>query len=250
MVITKNYTQKKLVQMSWHTGTLSRRSDTQNPRNTWTINIFIHFLTTESQGLMRFPHQYPPPRPQLFTSLASTAAFASRSRWTTESWPLRAAKCSGVLSREPQPEAKPRAEPNGTKGRKIRRKFRVLQKSKFWNFWPLKNPPWTSGTMWFWGCFDDIELAHQAMWTRLAVQMDWYHHPLFNLHGPASFSEKQYISACCIQTSIRITTKWNETTPGHCMPLHHQIFKVIKQQHLWGPCPLYLSSPRSSRRCE
>ena len=26
-------------------------------------------------------------------------------------------------------------------------------------------------TLWFWGCFDDIELAEKAMWTRLAVKM-------------------------------------------------------------------------------
>ena len=45
--------QKMLVQMSWHTGTLSIRSDTQNPRNTCTINIFTHF-TTESHASRDF----------------------------------------------------------------------------------------------------------------------------------------------------------------------------------------------------
>ena len=66
-----------------------------------------------------FPHPNPPPRlrPSLFC--ASTAAFASRSRWTTESWPLRAAKCSGVLPQEPRPEAKPQAEPNRTNWEKL-----------------------------------------------------------------------------------------------------------------------------------
>ena len=53
------------------------------------------------------------------------------------------------------------------------------------------------------------------------------------------------------------TTKWNESSPGHCMPLHHvivsyrihQSFRVLKQ-HRWDPCPLHLSSAQSSRRCE
>ena len=76
----------------------------------------------------------PPPRPRPRFSFASTAAFASRSRTTTESWPLRAAQCSGVMPRKPRPKAKPRAEPNGTKRRKTLRKFWAPQKSKFWKF--------------------------------------------------------------------------------------------------------------------
>ena len=60
-----------------------------------------------------------------------------------------------------------------TKGRKISEKIWAPQKSKFWKLWPLINPPWTSGTLWFWGCFDDIELVEKAMWTRLAVKMLW-----------------------------------------------------------------------------
>ena len=83
---------------------------------------------------MRFPPQYPPPRPQLLLFFASTAAFASRSRWTTESWPLLAAKCSGVAPWEPRPEAKPRAAPNGTKGRKFGEKFGRLKSRSFGNF--------------------------------------------------------------------------------------------------------------------
>ena len=81
---------------------------------------FVHFHISSSFNsphngipcLMRFPHQYPPPRPQLLLFSASTAAFASRSRWTTESWPFSDAMCSGVSPRERQPEAKPQAEPN------------------------------------------------------------------------------------------------------------------------------------------
>ena len=79
--------------------------------------------------------------------------------------PNSAAWCSGVLPREPQPEAKP-----GTKGEKLWENFDA-SKVKFWKLWPLKNPPWTSGTLWFWGCFDDIELVEKGMWTRLAVKM-------------------------------------------------------------------------------
>ena len=77
------------------------------------------------------------------------------------------------------------------------------------------------------------------------------------------------ISAGCIQTIIRLMgifeefhlssqivaqqngTKVRQADACHgIMSLHHQIFKVIKQQHLWGPCPLHLSSARSSHRCE
>ena len=103
----------------WHAFQTNKTLSTKKWNHQWTVNIFIHFLTTESSGLMRFPHQYPPPRPWLSSSFASTAAFAWRSRWTTESWPLAAAMCSGVWPREPRPEAKPRAEPNGMKGRKF-----------------------------------------------------------------------------------------------------------------------------------
>jgi len=84
-------------------------------------------------------------------------------------------------------------------------------------------------------CLEVIELAEKAMSTTVAVQTIWYHHPLFNLHGPASFSEKTYISACCMLTNYHKnpknstfkskhgTTKWNESTPGQCMPWHHVI---------------------------
>ena len=43
---------------------------------------------------------------------------------------------------------KPPAEPNGTKGRKFWDKFWCLKSRSFWKFWPLKNPPWTSGPLW------------------------------------------------------------------------------------------------------
>ena len=53
----------------------------------------IHgFLTS-----IDFPNPHPRPRPSLF--FASTAALASRRRWTTKSWPLPADRCSAVWPR-------------------------------------------------------------------------------------------------------------------------------------------------------
>ena len=120
-----------------------------------------------------FPPQYPTPRPQPNLSSTSTAAFASRSRSTTESWPLRAAKSSGVLPREPRPEAKPQAEPNGTRGRKILRKFWAPQKSKFGKFWPLKILPELKEHCAFEEVLMTSSWLKKAMWTRLAVKMLW-----------------------------------------------------------------------------
>jgi len=84
-----------------------------------------------------------------------------------------------------------------------------------------------------------IELAEKAMSTTVAVQMIWYHHSLFNLHERASFSENHYVSACMQlhanyhKNHNKIGTKLLQAIACHCiMSLHHQIFKVIKQQHL------------------
>ena len=163
-----------LVQMFWHSfQQIVKTISTKKLNHQWTINIFIHFLTTESQGLMRFPHQYPPPRPRPAPSCTSTAAFASRSRSTTESRSLRAAKCSGVLPREPRPEAKPQAEPNGTRGRKILRKFWAPQKSKFGKLWPLKTLPELKEHCAFEEVLMTSSWLKKAMWTRLAVKMLW-----------------------------------------------------------------------------
>ena len=89
---------------------------------------YIHFPTT-----IPCLSPNPPPRPRPCLSCASTAALASRSRWTTPTWPLKAAKCSGVEPHKPRPKAKPQT---GEKSEK----FWVPQKSKFWKVWSLKLP--------------------------------------------------------------------------------------------------------------
>ena len=89
---------------------------------------FVHFLTT-----IPFLSLTPRLRPRPCVSCASTNALASRSRWTTPTWPLKAAKCSGVEPREPWHETKPQAEPNGTKGKKTVRKFGHLKSRSFGN---------------------------------------------------------------------------------------------------------------------
>ena len=156
----------------------------------------------------------PPPRPWLNLLFASTAAFASRSRWTTESLFRSAAKCSGVQPREPPPEASRRQNPTERRGEKFSENFWCLK--SFENCGRSISSMDLTNTVVL-RCLEVIELAEIAMSTTVAVQMIWYHHSLFNLHGPASFSENHYISTCCIQTSIRITTKLE---PNYSRPLH------------------------------
>ena len=63
-----------------------------------TINISSTFSPRShpSGGFPRNPpNPRPRPRPNLLLS-SSTTALASRSRWTTPTWPFPAAKCSGV----------------------------------------------------------------------------------------------------------------------------------------------------------
>ena len=117
---------------------------------------------------MRFPHQHPPPRPRLSSSFASTAAFASRSRWITESWSLTAAACSGVVPQEPQPEAKPRVEQNPTerRGEKVWENFGRLKSRSFGNCGHSKILPELKehcGFEMFSGCFYDIELVEKTV---------------------------------------------------------------------------------------
>ena len=117
--------------------TRSRKLWKQYPPKSWTISEpstfrpLPHMPQDSSREnphngnpcFKRSPHQYPPPRPRLSFSCASTAALASRSRSTTESWPWKAASCSGVMPQEPQPEAKPQAEPKRNLGEKSSEKI-------------------------------------------------------------------------------------------------------------------------------
>ena len=112
---------------------LSIRSDKQNPRNTWTINISS---TSQQSPVSEVSPPNPPPRPRPYLFCASTAAFASRSRWTMESWPFSAAKCSGVLPQEPRPEA--RQNPTERRGEKLWDNFGA-PKVEVWKL-PLKLP--------------------------------------------------------------------------------------------------------------
>ena len=74
------------------------------------------------------------PRPRPFSFFASTAALASRSRSTAETWPFSAARSSGAQPREPRPRGpSPQAEPKGTKGRKILLKIQRLKSRSFGN---------------------------------------------------------------------------------------------------------------------
>ena len=150
--------------------TLSQNLWKEYPPKSWTISepsTYSLPLTRNPMPQEVFPPN-PSPRPQL---LLSRAAFASRSRSTTESWPCSAANCSGVLPQQPQPEA----SHGRTQPKRRRKLWENLGTSKVEVLeicgCALKNPPWAKWTIWFWGCFDDIELAEKAMWTRLAVKM-------------------------------------------------------------------------------
>ena len=71
-----------------------------------------------------------------------------------------------MLPQEPQPEAKPQAEPNGTKGRKFLRKFGHLKSRSFGNCGHSKIPPQLKkhcGFEMFSGCFYDIELVEKTV---------------------------------------------------------------------------------------
>ena len=148
--------------MSWHTGTLSIRSDTQNPRNIWTINILILFPSQRNpmfqeislHNILLRGHNFccsVHPRPP---SPRGAAGPQNRGRWQLR----RAAVCC-LRSRSPR-QATGRTQRK--EGEKNSENFGHFKSQNFWKFWPLKNPPWTSGMLWFWGCFDDIELVEKT----------------------------------------------------------------------------------------
>ena len=129
---------KKSVHMSWLP--LSIRSKNKNPPKPWTMNQFnISSISSQpSHCLKTFSPANPRPRPRPYLLFASTAALASRSHWTINSWPFEAAQCSGVVPREPRPP-KPAGRTQGNQGGKSFEKNLAPQKSKFWKLWPLKN---------------------------------------------------------------------------------------------------------------
>ena len=70
------------------------------------------------------------------------------------------------------------------------------QKSKFGKFWPLKNPPWTWGTLCFWGSFDDIELVERTVaFGFLAVKMSWIINQNIYSNSGAKSDPKVFISS-------------------------------------------------------
>ena len=195
-----NEQQKMLVQVSWHTGhALSIRSDKQNPRNTWTINIsstssqrshasrgFPPQILLRGHGAHCSVHPRPPsprgaagPWNRGRSRLPNAAVFCLRSRG----------------------QAAGRTQQN--EGEKNSETILVPQKSKFGNCCH-SNSPWIWRKLWIWDVSKTSSWLKKAVSTTVAVQMIWYHHPPINLNGPASFSKKQYISAGCIQTIIRI----------------------------------------------
>ena len=156
--------------------TLSNKLWKQYPPKTGTISepstSSFSSPATESRGLMRFPHQYPPPRPRPWRlSFASTAAFASRSRWTTESWPWMAAMCSGVLPQEPRPEGSHGQNPTERRGEKFGEKFGCLKSRSFGNFGHSKILPELREQCGFEDVLMTSSWLKKAMWTRLAVKM-------------------------------------------------------------------------------
>ena len=85
-----------------------------------------------------------------------------------EGCPVQRCFASGAAARG---QATGRTQPN--EGEKNSQKIWAPQKSKFWKLWPLKNPPWTWGMLWFWDVLMTSSWLKKAMWTRLAVKTLW-----------------------------------------------------------------------------
>ena len=111
--------------LSWCTiQTLIKTMFTKKLKPSTDQHFIISSTSSQSHPSVGFPpNRRPRPRPLSF-SFTSTAALASRSCSTTESWPVWAAKCSGVLPWDRGPRAKPHAEINGTEGKKSPRQPR------------------------------------------------------------------------------------------------------------------------------
>ena len=90
---------------------------------------------------------------------------------------------------------KPRAEPNGTKGRNFGEKFRAPQKSKFWKLWPSKILPNFRNVVVL-RCFDDIELVERTVaFGFLAVKMSWTINQNIYSNSGAKSDPKVFISS-------------------------------------------------------
>ena len=139
-VVTKKH--QMLVQMFWQI--LSTRTENNTyPSKTWTINIFIHSPHNGIPSLKRFS-------PPISSSEATAHEVLlrihgrlglqePRDHGVVAFEGCQVQRCAASGATNPRPSR--RAESNGTKGRKVLRKFWSPQKSKFWKFWPLNLVP-------------------------------------------------------------------------------------------------------------
>ena len=151
--------------MFGHAFQTNKTISTKKWNHHWTINIFIHFLTTESHVSWGFPTK---------SSSEATAISVLRihGRLRLEE-PLdhgivafvgcvvQRCSASGATA-----QGKPRAEPNGRKGRKSLRKFGRLKSRSFGNCGHSKILPELQehcGFEMFSGCFYDIELVEKTV---------------------------------------------------------------------------------------
>ena len=104
---------------------------TENNIHSWTINSSSTspHRSNASWGFALNPR----PRLRPSSSCECTAALASRSCSTTETWPFAAAKCSGVLPREPRFQGQAAGRTQRNEGEEILRNFGHLKSWRFGN---------------------------------------------------------------------------------------------------------------------
>ena len=160
--------------MSSHSGTLFKRSDTQNQRNTWTINIFIHFLTTESRVSWGFPPKSSSEATALFTGLRihrrlrleepldhAIVAFVG--------CPVQRCCASGAAARS---QATGRTQPN--EGEQNSEKILCTSKVEVLEIVATQKSSLNFRNVVVLRCFDDIELVERTVaFGFLAVKMSW-----------------------------------------------------------------------------
>ena len=154
--------------MFWHAfQKIVKTISTKKLNHQWTINIFIHFLTTKSHVSWGFLPK---------SSSEATAALVLRIhvRLRLEE-PLDhgiAAEGGCQVQRCPASGATARGQATGrtqlNEGEKNSQKIWVPQKSKFWKFWPLRNPPCNEhcGFEMFWDVLRCFEMFwwHRVGW--------------------------------------------------------------------------------------